>query len=206
MEKELSKRSAGRSKLSVRRMVTVALLSAMASVLMFFSFSVPFMPSFIKMDFSELPAIIGAFALGPGAGVTVCLVKNLVNLFFTTTAGIGELCNFLLGVCFVLPAGFIYRAHKSRRGAFIGALAGAVSMALLSIVTNYFIIYPIYANFMPMEAILGAYKAIYPGADTLLKALLIFNTPFTFLKGMASVAITFLVYKKLSPILKGREA
>ena len=184
-----------RSTVHTRKMVMTAMLAAVASVLMFFSFNVPLMPSFIKMDLSELPALIAAFTMGPVSGMVVCLVKNLVNLFFTTTGGVGELSNFLLGCCFVVPAGFIYSRKKSRSGALIGSLAGAAAMAVVSVFTNYFVVYPIYTAFLPMEAIMGM--------DNLFEALVVFNMPFTFIKGMVSVVITFLIYKKISPIIKG---
>ncbi len=185
-----------------RKMVVTAMLAAVSSVLMFFSFNVPLMPSFIKMDFSELPALIASFALGPVSGVTVCLIKNLVNLFFSTTGGVGELSNFLLGSLFVAPAGIIYRKLKGRKGALIGSLVGALTMALVSVLTNYYVVYPIYTGFLPMETIMGLYQTINPSVENLWQALLMFNMPFTFLKGMASVAITFAIYKKISPILK----
>ncbi len=188
---------------NIRKLTVTAMLAAMSSVLMFFSFSVPFMPSFIKMDFSELPALIASFAIGPLSGAAVCLVKNLVNLFFTTTGGIGELSNFLLGVFFVVPAGIIYKIKKGRLGAFIGSIVGAAAMAGLSVASNYFIVYPIYTKFMPLEAIIEAYQAIFSGVTSLLDCLIIFNMPFTFLKGLCSVAITFLIYKHISPIIKG---
>ncbi|MGI5894646.1 MAG: ECF transporter S component [Candidatus Merdivicinus sp.] len=190
--------------LNVRKMTMTALLGALATVLMFISFKVPLMPSFISMDFSELPALIAAFSLGPVSGVVVCLIKNLANLFASQTGGVGELSNFLLGTCFVLPAGLIYRYHKSRKGALIGALLGAVCMAVVSAFTNYFIVYPIYTNFLPMEAIMGMYQAINPHVETLWEALWVFNVPFTFIKGMCSVLITFLVYKKISPLIQGK--
>lgn len=192
-----------RSTVHTRKMVMTAMLAAVASVLMFFSFNVPLMPSFIKMDLSELPALIAAFTMGPVSGMVVCLVKNLVNLFFTTTGGVGELSNFLLGCCFVVPAGFIYSRKKSRSGALIGSLAGAAAMAVVSVFTNYFVVYPIYTAFLPMEAIMGMYQAINPAVDNLFEALVVFNMPFTFIKGMVSVVITFLIYKKISPIIKG---
>lgn len=188
-----------------RKMVTVAMLSAVSSVLMFFSFNVPLMPSFIKMDFSELPALIAAYSWGPGAGVAVCFIKNLMNLFFTTTGGVGELSNFILGCLFVFPAGLIYQKNKTKKGALAGAVAGAVVMAAVSVVTNYFIVYPAYTLFLPMEAILRLYQAIYPKIDGLLQALLIFNMPYTFFKGMANAAIAMMIYKPLSPVLKGRK-
>ena len=134
-----------------RRMVMTAILSALSSVLMFFSFNVPLMPSFIKMDLSELPALIAAFSMGPVYGAIVCLVKNLVNLLTTTTGGVGELSNFILGVFFVVPAGIIYKLRPKFSGAIIGSIAGAAMMALLSVFSNYYVVYPIYtavsANF-----------------------------------------------------------
>lgn len=193
-----------KGKLNLRKLTTIAMLSALSTVLMFFSFSVPFMPSFIKIDFSEFPALIAAFTLGPVSGVAVCLVKNLVNILFSTTGGIGELSNFILGAMFVFPAGFIYSKFKTRNGALIGSLAGALVMAVLSVPVNLYITYPIYTNFMPLEAIMGAYRAINPRIDSLWQALVIFNMPFTFIKGLCSVLLTFLVYKKISPIIKGR--
>lgn len=186
-----------------RRLTMTALLAAISSVLMFLSFNVPLMPSFIKLDFSELPALIASFTLGPMSGVIVCLIKNAVNLFFSTTGGIGELSNFLLGSAFVLPAGLLYRKMKNRKGALLGSVLGALFMAILSVFSNYFVVYPIYTAFMPMEAIMGMYQLINPKIENLLQALLCFNMPFTFIKGLLSVMITFLVYKKISPIIKG---
>ena len=188
---------------SVRYMSVTAMLSAVAFILMFLDFSVPFMPAFIKMDLSELPALIGAFAMGPVCGILICLIKNVLHLFITTTGGVGELSNFLLGVAFVLPAGLIYRHKKSRRSALIGSLFGAVIMGVFSVVSNYFLVYPVYYNFMPEEAVLGAYQVIVPSMKSILQCLVCFNMPFTIVKGLFSVVITFLVYKHISPILKG---
>ena len=183
------------------KLVITAMLAAVATVLMFLEFSVPIMPGFIKLDISELPALLASFSLGPIPGVAVCLIKNLVNLTHTSTGGVGELCNFLLGVSFVVPAGLLYNKMKSRKGAFLGSLLGAFIMAVLSVPLNYFITYPIYAAFMPMEGIIGMYQLILPFVDGLLECLVIFNMPFTFFKGMLDVLIAFLIYKPLSPLL-----
>ena len=188
----------------IRKMTSTAMLSAVATVLMCFSFSVPLMPSFIKMDLSELPALIASFTFGPMAGVSVCLVKNLINVFFTTTGGVGEVSNFLLGAMFVAPAGFIYQKMRTKKGAMIASVVGAATMAGLSLVTNYYIVYPVYTNIMPMEVIIGAYSAINPNVTNLWQALLWFNVPYTFIKGMLSVVITMLIYKPLAPILRGK--
>ena len=194
-----------KKKVSMRKLTGTAMLSAIAYVLMFLDFSVPFMPSFIKMDLSELPALIGSFAYGPVAGVIICLIKNVLHLFITTTGGVGELSNFLLGASFVLVAGGVYRFKKTRTGAVIGSVLGAVLMGLFSILSNYYLVYPIYYNFMPKEAILSAYQLIFSGVHNILECLIVFNAPFTCIKGLISVVITFLIYKRLSPILKGNE-
>lgn len=113
--------------------------------------------------------------------------------------------NFILGAMFVIPAGLFYKKRKGRKSALIGSLVGAVLMSVVSVASNYFIVYPVYTAFMPMEAIINAYQVILPQADTLLKCLVIFNMPFTFAKGMMNVLITFLVYKHISPIIKGAQ-
>lgn len=192
-------------RVNTRSMAVTAVLGAVSAALMFVAFRVPLMPSFIQLDVSELPALIASFSMGPLSGVAVCLIKNLVHLLVTTTGGVGELSNFLLGAAFVLPAGLIYRTHKDRKGALIGSLAGALAMALCSLPSNYFITYPFYAMLMPMEAILDMYRAINPNVKTLTDALVWFNMPFTFVKAMLSVAITFLIYKRISPIIKGKK-
>ena len=197
-------KSAAASKMNVRYLTVTAMLSAIAFILMFLDFSVPVMPNFIRMDLSELPALIGAFAMGPACGVWVCLVKNLLHLFMTSTGGVGDLSNFVLGAAFVLPAGLIYKYKKNKKAAIAGALIGALCMALFSFPSNYFVVYPIYSKMMPMDVIIGAYQAIVPSVTELWQCLLFFNVPFTFVKGLFSVLITVVVYKKISPILKGR--
>ena len=188
----------------IRKLTVTAILAAVAAVLMFLQFSVPVMPGFIKMDVSNFPALIAAYAFGPVSGVGVCLIKNLINLFSTSTGGVGELSDFILGCMMVIPAGLIYKRKKTRGGAFLGSLVGAVCMAGFSLLTKYYITYPIYTKFMTMEEIIAAYQLILPRVQTLWQALLIFNVPFTFVKGMLCAALTFLVYKPLSPILKGK--
>ncbi|MBQ9438696.1 MAG: ECF transporter S component [Lachnospiraceae bacterium] len=180
------------------------MLSAVAFVLMAIDFPVPFMPPFIKMDLSEFPALIGSFALGPIYGIAICFIKNLLNFILrSSTGGVGELSNFLLGACFVGVSGLIYKYKKTRTGALVGSLAGAAAMAIFSVFSNYYLVYPIYTKFMPMEAILAAYQAINPAVENLWQALIWFNMPFTFVKGMLDVLLCFLIYKRLSPILKG---
>ena len=191
-------------RIPTRTIAMTGMLSAVSTVLMFFSFSVPLMPSFIKLDFSELPALIAAFSMGPISGAVVCLVKNLINMLFSTTGCVGEFANFLLGIFFVIPAGVIYHYKKSRGGALIGAIAGALAMAVASVPVNYYITYPVYSLFMPMDVILDMYRAINPQVGTLWDALVWFNMPFTFIKALCSVVITFVTYNPFSPLIKGK--
>ena len=195
---------------TTHNLTVAAMLSAVAFILMFIEFPIPMLiPSFVKMDFSDLPALLGAFALGPVYGVVISFMKNLLHIVIkgTSTACVGELCNFMLGAAFSAAAGFIYKKNKSRKTAIMGAVAGAVVMALFSVPSNYFITYPAYVTFyhMPLEAILGMYQAILPSADSLIKCLVIFNMPFTLVKGLLDAALCLLIYKPLSPILHGRK-
>lgn len=188
-----------------RPMAVVAIMAALSIVLMMLEFSVPIVPSFLKFDISDFPALLTSFAVSPIAGVAVCFLKNVLHLFFTTTSGIGELANFIISSAFVFPAGMLYKRFHTKSGAVLASLLGAIAAALVCVPVNYFITYPFYAKVMiPMEIIIGLYGAILPSVDNLIEALLIFNLPFTFFKGSACILLTFLVYKPLSPILKGK--
>ena len=191
----------------VRVLTGTAMLGAVAAVLMYLEFPIPIMPAFVKLDVSELPALIASFAYGPVSGILVCLIKNLITLPSTSTAAVGELFNFVMGALFVGVAGLIYKRNKTRKGAIVGALLGALVMAVVSVPYNYFIVYPAYVVMyhLPLDAIIGMYQAINPNVNGLLACLLVFNLPFTFVKGALDAALCFLVYKPLSPILHGRK-
>ena len=190
-----------------RALTGTAMLAAVATILMYMEFPIPIMPGFIKMDISELPALIASFAYGPLSGIAVCLIKNLIKLPSTSTAAVGELFNFVMGALFVGVAGIVYKKNKTRKGAIIGAVAGALIMALVSLPYNYFVVYPAYVVMyhLPLEAIIGMYQAINPNVNGLLACLVTFNVPFTFAKGMVDALLCFLIYKPLSPILHGRK-
>ena len=203
-----SARAAGRSR--THKVTVTAMLSAVAFVLMFIEFPIPaLIPAFVKLDISDLPALLGTFSLGPVYGVAIQLVKNLLHLPFGSSAGVGELSNFLLGAVFAFIAGIVYKKHKNRGGALWGSVAGAAAMAVISIPINYFIVYPAYVVLygLPLEAIVGMYQEILgtvaqvPTSNALLNCLMVFNVPFTLCKGLLDVALCFLIYKPLSPLL-----
>lgn len=185
-------------------LVSVAVCSAVAFVLMLLEFGLPILPSFIKFDFSDLPALICAFTFGPVAGVFVELMKNLLHLFTTTTMGVGELSNFLLGCALVVPAGVIYKHSKSRKTALIGMLAGTICFSLVGILSNYFIVFPFYTSIMniPMEAIVEMGRKVSPVLDSEFKLILLSVTPYNFCKGVIISLLTFILYKRLRPLMK----
>lgn len=190
-------------RVNVRRLVFSALMAALSIVLSeLLKFKVPFMPSFMTFDFSDVPAMLAALTMGPVSGIFVCLVKNVFGCFTTSTGCVGELSNFILSVALVVPAGFI--THKSDKisRAVISSVAGAVLMALISIASNYFLVFPAYSTAfgLPMEAIVGAYQKLMPSVNSLMDCLVIFNMPFTFAKGAIAAVISIILYKKLRPI------
>ncbi len=190
-----------------RKLAGVAMLSAVGFILMFIELSVPIMPAFIKLDFSELPALLATFAYGPVSGAAVCLIKNLLHVFMGgTTGGVGELSNFLLGVAYVVPAGLVYQRMKTRKGALIASLIGCAVSAVYCLPHNYYLIYPLFYEIgMSQEAILGMYRVINPNCPGIFEALLTFNVPFTFVKEAITAAMAFVIYKPLSPMLHGRK-
>ena len=195
--------SQGQKRTNVYRIAIIALLSAIAYILQFFEFSIPIMPGFIKLDLSDLPGLLGAFAVGPWAGVIIALIKNLLHLTITTTGGVGELSNFILNAIFVFVAGLVYQRRQTKTSAIVGGVIGSVVMAVAGVFTNYVIVYPIYYRIMiPEEVILAAYQAILPSVDSILESLVIFNLPFNFVKCMISVVVVCLIYNRLLPIFK----
>ena len=196
-------------KITTRSLVVTAMLSAVAFVLMFIEFPIPMLiPSFIKMDISDLPPLLGSFALGPVYGVVIELLKNLLHIVFkgTSSAYVGELFNFLCGSFMCVAAGIIYHYKRNRKGAVLASLVGCAAMAIGSLPLNYFLVYPLYATFFGgMDNIIAAYQVILPWADSLIKCLVVFNVPFTFCKGLLSAILCFFIYKPLSPVMNGKQ-
>ena len=193
------------TKTKTRLLAGCGMLAAASIALQYLEIPIPIIPSFIKLDFSDLPALIGAFAYGPIAGIIIELVKNLIHMAVSQSGYIGELSNFMLGAVFTFVAGVVYKKYTSKSGALVGGIIGAVCMALISFPSNLFIVYPFYYNFMDKAAVLGMYQAILPSVKSIEQALLIFNVPFTLVKGLICVGISILIYKPLSPILHGKK-
>lgn len=194
---------------NTRKLVVIAMMSAVSILVYYFDFPVPLMPGFIRLDLSNVISLLTGFSLGPVSGVLVCLIKNLIHLLIKglgDTFGIGDIFDFVTGAAFALTAGFIYMKNKTKKGAIIGCIVGTLVFALISLPLNLFVVYPIYAAaFGGMDTIVGMYKEILPGVKNLFEALAVFNLPFTFVKGVLCSLVTILIYKPLSPIIKGRK-
>ena len=190
-----------------RNMVSIAMLSAVAVVLMLFEFPLPFLPPFYKIDASELPVIIGAFAMGPWAGALIELIKILLNLLLdgTTTAFVGEFANFLIGCSYVVPASLVYYYRKSKKNAVLGLVLGTVTCAVVGCLLNAYLLLPAYSKafHMDIEALIAMGTAANKAIDSMFTFVLFATAPLNILKcGLVSV-FTMLIYKPISRILKG---
>ncbi len=193
---------------NIRTIVSVGMLAAIAVVLMLFEFPLPFIaPSFYELDLSEVPILIGAFALGPVAGVMAELVKILLNLAIsgTDTAFVGEFANFVMGCAFVVPASLIYQAKKSRKNALIGLGAGVIAITAAAICINALILLPAYSKAFgtPIEVFIDMGTAIHPSINGIWTFAFLAVAPFNLIKGVLVSVVTMLLYKHISPILKG---
>ena len=188
---------------NIRTITMTALLSAMAYVLAFVEFPVPLSPSFAKMDLSDFPALIGAFAFGPISGLLIELVKNTLQLMTTFTGGIGEIANFLMGASYVVAAGVIYKYRKTKKTAWIACVAASFVMGIAAALANYFILLPLFESFMPLDQLITSFTEFLPFIRTKLDVVLFNAFPFNLLKGLVIGGVTMLIYKKLTPVLKG---
>ena len=190
--------------LNIRTITMTALLSAMAYVLAFVEFPVPLSPSFARMDLSDLPALIGAFAFGPLSGLLIELVKNALQLLTTSTGGIGEVANFLMGASYVVTAGVIYKHHKTKKTALLACIAASFVMGAAAALANYFILLPLFETFMPLDQLIASFAEFLPFIHTKQDVVLFNALPFNLLKGLVIGGVTMLIYKKLTLVLKGR--
>lgn len=195
-----------KEKINARTIAQIGMLGAVALVLMLFEIPLPFAPSFYKIDFSEVPVLIGSFAMGPVAGVLIELVKILLKLLTkgSTTAGVGDAANFLIGISFCLPAAFIYRKMHSKKGAIIGMAAGTIFMTLVGCFLNAYVLLPTYAKAfqMPIDALVAMGTAVNGHITSLFTFVAFAVAPFNLLKGVLVSLVVALIYKKISPILK----
>ncbi len=188
-------------KMSTQTLTRIAMLAAVASVL--FMLEVPIV-LFYKLDFSNLPVLLGTFSMGPLAGTMILGVKSLIGLFHSSSQGVGELADFLVGVAMVLPAGLIYNSNKSRTGALMGMALGTVAATAVGVLANVLLMIPFYAAVygMPIEAIVNMGQAVVPAVDSIWKFVFYITAPFNLFKWAVLSVLCMLLYKPLSPFLK----
>ncbi|TCL57902.1 riboflavin transporter FmnP [Kineothrix alysoides] len=206
-EKVVMKKSGDTGRIfSTRKVAMIGMFSAIAVILMLLEIPLFFAPGFYKLDFSEIPVLIGAFAFGPMAGVTIEFCKILLELLLkgTTTAFVGELANFIIGCSFVLPASIIYLHRKTKKTALIGSVTGTVCMTVFGTAFNAIYLLPKFAQLygMPLDTIVQMGTAVNPAINSVTTLVIFAVAPLNIIKGASVSAITVLIYKKLSPILK----
>ena len=183
----------------------VGVLAAVATLLMLLDFPLWFAPNFYKLDFSEVPVLLGAFALGPAAGAMIELVKILLNFVLngTDTGGVGEFANFLIGCAFIVPAGFMYKRNKTFKNAILGLIVGTLTLTVAGAFLNYYLLLPLFSNIYgyPIQAFIDMGNVINPAITDLKTLVLYAVVPFNILKGAMVSVMVLMIYKKLSPIL-----
>lgn len=189
--------------LTTNYLVKIAVLAAVARVVMFLEFPLPMFPPFLKLDFSDLVPLIGSLAMGPLAGVLIELVKCLIHLVNSTTGGVGDLANFIVGAAYVWAAGFYYQRHKTKKGAIIGLCLGTLTMIVAGAFVNYAITIPLYGLVMGWseEMIVGMGSAIIPAIQNRFTLILFAFCPFNLMKGIILTILAIPLYKPLSPLL-----
>lgn len=190
--------------LTTKNLVLMGMFGALAAVLMLFEFPLVFIaPSFYGLDLSEVPVLVGAFSMGPVAGVIIEFVKILIKLVMkpTTTGFVGEMANFVIGCSLVVPAAMIYHTKKSKKSARYGMMAGTIVMAVAGVVINAVVMLPFYSKIMPLESIIALGAAINPAVSNIWSFAIICVGPFNVVKGVVVSVVTSLVYKRISNLI-----
>lgn len=189
---------------STKTIAKVGVLSAIAYILMFISIPLPIFPSFLKIDLSDIPAIFGGMSLGPMAGLAIVIVKNLLQgITASTTGGVGEFANVVIGGSYVLIICLFYRKLKSTNGVLAGGLLGIVAMTIMGCIMNYYIMIPLYATVygMPLDQIVQMGTVLNPKVTNLMTFVIWMIAPFNILKAGIMTAVTLPMFEKMEKIL-----
>lgn len=192
-----------RDQRKLRNLVKVGILSAMSFILMFIQFPIPIAPPFMKVDLADVPALIGGFSMGPIYGVLVQLIKNLLNLTKTSTGGVGEISNFIVGGLFVFISASIYQRKKTKRTATIALIAGMLIMTLTATISNAFVIFPLYGKIMGigMDTFVQMTQKVNGLVNSYFTLMIFAIVPFNLVKAIIEIFVTKLLYKRVSRIL-----
>ena len=185
--------------LKTHNLVKIGILGAMAFVLMkTLELPLPIFPGFLKIDFGDVPAVVASLTIHPFAGVLVVLIKNLLALTASTSGGIGEIVNVIVGMSFVLPIGIMTRKTYSLRNVLIGCGIGVVLMIIAGVITNAFLTLPLYGE----EACIQMGAAINPRIVDKWTLLLYVFATFNLLKGILVSTVSVIVVKGMQPVVR----
>lgn len=195
-----------KSTMSVQYMTRIAILGALASILFYWP-EIPVFPPIYKMDLSNIPVLLGAFSMGPLPGMAILVIKDLTGMLHSSNQFVGELADFIMSAAYILPAAMIYQRQKNRRNALVGMVAGTVVMVIVSVLVNWKLMFPFYTLVMgmPTAAIVGLFQKLIPFIDSEWEVLAYATAPFNLLKGVVLSILTFVMYKRLSPLLHVRK-
>lgn len=187
--------------ISTQKLTRIAILVALATIL--FYVEVPIVPPIYKLDLSNLPVLLGAFSMGPVSGIIILGLKSLIHCLQSSTQYVGELADFIMGTAYILPAALLYGRKRNRKTAVLGMVAGTIAMALVAVVVNWQLMIPFFSNafHMPIDTIIAFGTKVVPFVHTELEFLLFVTAPFNLLKGLVISVLTYLLYKRLSPLL-----
>ena len=192
--------------LTTKNLTMIAMFSAISAVLMVFEIQLPFSPSFVKFDFSDLPVMLGGFLIGPFAGGIIAFMKILLHFLLngTTSFFVGDLSNLLLTLSFVLPASFIYQQKKTKKTAIQGLLVSIICTSLLAIIFNLFLIFPLYLKVLNLKMVdlINMIHVVNPLVKDVFTMIVFSLLPFNLFKYSIVSMVTMLSYKKLSILFK----
>lgn len=191
----------------VKKMTLIAILGALAAIMMFIKTPLPFMPPFMDFDLASLPEIIGGFALGPLAAIAIIIIKIIIKLALlgTSTAFTGEIQNVMVSLAYVLPAVFIYQKCKNKKSAVHGMIMGILSCVVVATLTNVYMIIPLYAKLYfgaSTQTIVDMCHAVLPIIDNMWTMVVFGIVPFNIIKFGVTSIVTYIIYKKMSHIMK----
>jgi len=188
---------------TTQQMVKISILAVIGTILTIINMSVPGFPPFLKLDLGNIPAVIGAIAMGPMAAVFIELIKNLLKFIVdTSTGGIGEFANFMVGIGYIIPFAIIYKKNPTKKGFIIGATVGVIVMTIMGAVLNYFVLIPMYAILMGGQELIISMAAVANSSITDLRTLILIGIiPFNMFKGIVVSVVGYALYQSLKPVI-----
>lgn len=206
-ERAMKKRGLVKTVEPTKRLVLIAMFSALAGVLMYLEFPIPIAPSFYEIDFSEVPVMICSYMLGPVAGVTTEVIKIMVKLVIkgTSTAYVGDVANFIVGCAFVIPATAVFRRKNTIKNGTLSMVVGTISMTAIACFVNAFVLLPAFAQLyggMPVSALIAMGTEVNGLISNMFTFVIFAVAPVNIIKGFLIGIITIPVHNRIAKLIK----